>query len=537
MLILVAGSVFMIAISILVHELGHLVCGKMVGVNARIFSFGYGKGIWKKRIGNTIYQITAIPIGGYVQFKGDNYFKKRQGKPDELLSIHPLKRIIPVIGGPFFNLLLGFLIFFLIGLGGSSQPSNRIYIDSGSEIYSQAYKAGIRSGDTIIRVNGAAITNFEDLIIAVSLTRGESLNITYIREKQEHTVVVHPDVSDSRPTIGVSPFGERRVVVTFTYMEQIKNWFVSRFAASENSAAISTGAIGYLKDGDVILQVEGTDVYSVADLQSILGKYQNKSVNISVDRKKYPLLTPWSGYNVTVAVPVKPANIIHFYDLKNSVKGYQSESFSLADYDPDVANQLQNIKINGRKYSTIGEIISQFQGNENTVSLQIGNLEYTGYIRVKPIGLLGFRPSLKFSPELSESSGGVFSALEFAFSNIYKNVSLSVRALGMILGGWIAPSQAMSGPVGIFEAAGISLEYGWNTYFDFLAKISIALMFMNLLPLPLVDGGHILLYLIEAVTGRPLPPRVIDIIFRLGFVFLISLGLMVTYFDIMRIFR
>ncbi|NCS92215.1 MAG: site-2 protease family protein, partial [Leptospira sp.] len=110
MLILIIGAVMMLAVSIFIHELGHLLCGMLVGVKARIFSMGYGRGIWKKKIGETTYQITAIPLGGYVMFKGDEYGKKLKGEPGELLSTPPLKRMIPVLGGPFANLVLGFLL-------------------------------------------------------------------------------------------------------------------------------------------------------------------------------------------------------------------------------------------------------------------------------------------------------------------------------------------------------------------------------------------------------------------------------------------
>ncbi|HNO23003.1 MAG TPA: site-2 protease family protein, partial [Leptospiraceae bacterium] len=84
MLLVIICVVLMLGICIFIHELGHLLCGMLVGVEARIFSIGYGKGVWKKRIGRTVYQITAIPIGGYVMFCGDQYFRKLHKKTGEL---------------------------------------------------------------------------------------------------------------------------------------------------------------------------------------------------------------------------------------------------------------------------------------------------------------------------------------------------------------------------------------------------------------------------------------------------------------------
>jgi regulator of sigma E protease len=161
MLLIILGAIVMLGVSIFIHELGHLLCGMLVGVKARIFSIGYGKGIWKKRIGETTYQITGFPFGGYVMFKGDQYTKRLKGKPGELLSTPPLKRIIPVIGGPLFNLIMGFFIFFILALLGDTPPSNKIFIDPTYD-FMPAHKAGLRTGDEIVKINGKDIIYFED---------------------------------------------------------------------------------------------------------------------------------------------------------------------------------------------------------------------------------------------------------------------------------------------------------------------------------------------------------------------------------------
>lgn len=154
MLIMILGAVFMLAISIFIHELGHLLCGMLVGVKARIFSIGYGRGIWKKKVGETTYQITAIPVGGYVLFKGDDYGGEVKGEPGELLSTPPLKRMIPVLGGPLFNLFLGFGILLILNFIGHNPPGNRIFIDPADQEFSAAYQSGLRTGDRILNIDG-----------------------------------------------------------------------------------------------------------------------------------------------------------------------------------------------------------------------------------------------------------------------------------------------------------------------------------------------------------------------------------------------
>jgi Predicted membrane-associated Zn-dependent proteases 1 len=151
MLVLFIGGVLLLGITIVIHELGHLLLGRLVGIKAEIFSIGYGKGIWKKKIGDTIFQITPFPLGGYVKFYGDDYTKDYQGESKEgaFFSKPPLIRIIPVIGGPLFNLILGFLIFFFLGFAPKENPP---IINLWEEIEnSPAQQSGLKNGDLVYR--------------------------------------------------------------------------------------------------------------------------------------------------------------------------------------------------------------------------------------------------------------------------------------------------------------------------------------------------------------------------------------------------
>src|SRR4030042_5933173 len=96
----ILSAVILLGLCIFVHELGHLLGGKLVGIKAKVFSMGYGKGILKKKFGDTTYQITLIPFGGYCQFYGEDPSEERTGQGFEFLSAHPFKRIVTVAMGP-----------------------------------------------------------------------------------------------------------------------------------------------------------------------------------------------------------------------------------------------------------------------------------------------------------------------------------------------------------------------------------------------------------------------------------------------------
>ena len=151
------------------------------------------------------------------------------------MSVPPLKRIIPVAGGPLFNLFLGIIIFFMLGLFGDAQMSNKIIIDKSIEKHSQAFKSGLRSGDRIVSVNNEVVKTFEDLLAAVGMSVGETLQIDYERDGIQNSVQVNPDVTGDRPVIGVMPAGERRIVATFSYMEQIRFWLTTALDSNNES--------------------------------------------------------------------------------------------------------------------------------------------------------------------------------------------------------------------------------------------------------------------------------------------------------------
>lgn len=568
MILLIFGAVFMLAVSIFIHELGHLLCGKLVGVEARIFSLGYGKGIWKKRIGKTIYQITAIPIGGYVLFRGDEYSKNKKPKKGDLMSAPPLRRMIPVLGGPFANLVLGFVLLFVLDLSGDSPSSNRIFIEDSSQIFSPAYNAGLRTGDRITKVNGKPTENFEEIFTNVTLTTGDPISVEFERDGKLTEVQVVPNLfsAGGHPTIGVMPFGERRVVATFTYSEQLSHFIgnvldkddksseffqekleerkaeipeeiLKKREILERERSIRRRALTYLKDGDVILKVNGVSVQTVPELQTELGKYQGKTIPVLVERKVYPLLTPWVTQEETVEIPVLGANVFEFYDIRHpKFPELNVPYLRLDSYDPEIENRLSNLKIGNSSFESPDQITEFLKANSGRKDILIGNMKYSAEPKLKPIGLLGFRASMKFDPEKVERETSVLMAFGNASKKVYENVATTLTGIKLLFSGLLSPKENLSGPIGIVQIAGISLEYGWATYLDFVAKISLALMVMNLLPIPMADGGHIVLYAYEAIAGRPLPKKAIEVVFRLGFFFLIGLGLYVSFNDVMRIF-
>lgn len=131
-------------------------------------------------------------------------------------------------------------------------------------------------------------------------------------------------------------------------------------------------------------------------------------------------------------------------------------------------------------------------------------------------------------------SWGPMGAMGQALSRTGEMTSLTVGSIGKMITGLISPSN-LSGPITIARVAGDSARSGLETFISFLAYLSISLGVLNLLPVPVLDGGHLVYYIIELVRGRPVSERVQAFGLRIGMALIASLMLMAFYFDIMRL--
>ncbi|HQE57851.1 MAG TPA: RIP metalloprotease RseP, partial [Spirochaetota bacterium] len=220
----VVPALILLGCCVFVHELGHLLGGRLVGIRAKVFSIGFGRAIIKKKIGDTVYQIAIIPFGGYCAFEGEDAAKERKGEKDEFFSASPWRRLVAVIMGPLFNLIFGILLFFIMNMSGYLTETNRIIIpqffkDSGISV--PAAKAGLADGDRIVAIDGKEITSFNDIMMNISLGDGKEVALTVDRNGEKKEIKVTPEKSASQSfySIGVMPWGERVLVNDVTDKE------------------------------------------------------------------------------------------------------------------------------------------------------------------------------------------------------------------------------------------------------------------------------------------------------------------------------
>ncbi len=239
MITTIIATIIVLGVLIFVHELGHFLMAKKLKVSVVTFSLGFGPRLFGRKIGETQYQISLIPLGGYVKMVGEEPGEKI---PPELLaksfSAQPAsKRLGIVFAGPFFNFLfalIAFLAIFMVGM-----PTLLPEVGEVTPGY-PAQQAGLLKGDRILEANGTALKSWEDLAKIIHESGGRSLSLKVERDKKTLQVSVIPQVSTQKNLfgdevrvglIGIKPSGatfvERFDPFTATYKALVQTWGIT----------------------------------------------------------------------------------------------------------------------------------------------------------------------------------------------------------------------------------------------------------------------------------------------------------------------
>lgn len=206
-------TIFIISFLVFFHELGHFLAARSLGVCVLTFSIGFGDKIFVKRIKNTDYCISTIPLGGYVQLKGqdDADPASRNYDADSYNTLSPIKRIYILFAGPFFNIFLAFLLYIFIGILGVEKLSPVV----GKVLEnSAAMSAKIAPDDKITAINGVKISEWDEI---AELVKTEPTTLEIERNGEILKITLTPKIGESRsifgeviqkPLIGISPKGE-----------------------------------------------------------------------------------------------------------------------------------------------------------------------------------------------------------------------------------------------------------------------------------------------------------------------------------------
>ena len=496
----------LLGVCVFFHELGHFLVGKWVGIRPRVFSIGYGRGLFFKRRKGTIYQITAIPFGGYVQFYGDDPTKeKKTFQKGDFFSAGPWRRMALAFAGPMFSILLGFFIVFILIQTGHRTMSTTVRVENKSE----AAKAGLMDGDKILTVNGSTTRSFERILYEVAFAKEDTVKVMVDRQGTKQTLSIPVSISDPGTPgtlAGVRP--------------------LARLVLSENREYP-----GGLKRGDILLRANNVELNSVPDLIRELNKADLDVVQVDVFRPSLPKRQSDSNLHLVIPLLKKPS-----VKLTNLVDQQTGKKIPDIEFVEESGDEFKRIFINNESFSTFAEFRKAVEvALENeTLQLRIGPVDFNVEAKLAYRRQIGIRPEEVYSDHSIAKSGIFDSVIISADETVFITKSTLV-GLWRIIEGKLSFNKSVSGPVKMVAIAKKTAEMGWQTYFLLMAQITIILGVMNLLPIPVLDGGHILFYLIEAVY-KPISLKTQAIATRVGMTLMIGMGVYVILLDLYDVF-
>jgi len=242
-------AILALSIIIMIHEIGHYIAAKAVGIRVLEFAVFMGPKLFSFEKNGTIYSIRAIPIGGFVSMEGE----EKEVKSDTSYSGMPAwKKIIAVSAGPAANFIFALLVLFILFLSSGYALDNDTVLDKEMP----AYSAGIRDGDKIISIDGRRVYDPLDLTVLLYTNEGENVEVKYESNGELKTALVDPMlVGGDRYMINFIPEGESSVI------GEIR----------EDSNGYKAG----LRPGDKIVTVRETPVFNRDDIDNVMGRLSN----------------------------------------------------------------------------------------------------------------------------------------------------------------------------------------------------------------------------------------------------------------------
>ena len=444
--------VLVLTLLVFVHEFGHYWVAQRFGIHAEVFSIGFGPELfgWTDRKG-TRWKVCAVPLGGYVKFLGDADQASGMPTSETLTSeqrgraffSQPLyARAAVVIGGPAANLLFAFVlltaVFYFVGEPYSppviAVPAN-----------GPAAKAGLRTGDEIIRLDDRRVKRFEDIQDSQLLNWTKPMPVEYRRGNEVLQGEIVPQFCERTDKYNNTlRFGELGI-------DQFIRPVIGGFMA--DSPAEAAG----LKVGDLLLEIDGKPVEYFSRIPEMIGNRAGKPVGVAYLR---------DGQR-------REATVVPIADKMHDCGGKE---------------------------------------------LSVGRL------RVRPANVTQFRRD------------GLVHAMGAGVRHVWSMVNMFYTSTMQIITA-TRPVDELGGPIRIAKAAGEASYAGWFGILNLVIALSIVLGVFNLLPVPMLDGGHLAMYLYEAIRGRPLSLWAQELGLKVGLVLVIGVALVATFNDIKLLLR
>ena len=561
----IIGFLFILAPLVIVHEFGHFLFARLFNVKVLAFSVGFGKVIWHSKKGETDWRVSLIPLGGYVKLLGED--SETELSPEDqkraLNNQEPWKRFLIYLGGPLFNFIWAALVFMAILVIGEPQTSsvlNRVLYGSAAE------QAGFRSGDRILSINDEKMNRFFDLMLKIEETPGKELTFLVERPSENRTFEIRT-TPESRSDLTI--YGERKAIGKIPGIEDRRRPFFARDTKVGISDPQSIAGQAGFRTGDRIVEFAGEKVAKWEEIVRVFrGLPIGSEVVIQVEREHSPSTTEQPIEQKKTPGSKGSSERLEFALKKTQDRPlprmewglHSSELFisqTIADSPAEAAGLLRGdrmVSINGEplfSFYDLTQHINHFGASEAGI-VQV-KVERDGKLQeyaIKPNAssergvlldkvtryTIGVAPMLHYTRPDSVTVR-IWNPFVLAYEGTKRMLTISymnlVSVLKLISGS--VSIATLGGPIAIGKIAGESIELGLITFLIRMAQLSVGLGILNLLPIPVLDGGHIMLLGVEAIRRKPLSVRQLAIFHQVGLLIILSLMAFVIKNDITRL--
>jgi len=548
-LLSIPGAILTIAILVAVHEAGHFAAAKFFGVHVRVFSIGFGARLWGFRWKETDYRISALPFGGYVRWAGGDPFSEGGGdeEDDERVPTEALftskpawQRLLINLAGPATNIALPVLLFTALLWVGEKQPEARV---GGLHAGSAAEQAGIEPGDRLLRVAGQPVATVVDVEDALAEAAGTSVMVRTARDGVEQDVEVPftPGRARDAGALGIDFYAPPPYV-------------------GVDDPAGPAGAAG-VRTGDLLTRVDGVEVRDFVEIAAVLARAVGP---VTVEGTRAVDASSPQGERAPMRAVLTP---------REAASGGADERWGLAPASVFIGQVLVDspahtagLRVGDRLVSIDGRSVREW---EDVLAGVAGSGTGSGEaIEARPIEIVvrrgGVEEHLDAHPRtVRRSEGGIYrwkvelgvgpvaaevpsvsilrpyplpEAVQRAAVSTVGLATLTVDLLGKMVTREAAASELLGGPVAVVGALKDAAESGLWDLVKQTGLISLSLGIINLVPIPIFDGGQIVMNLAEWVRGRPLPYILRERVQQVGVIMVVVLMFAVLVNDIYRRF-
>ncbi|MBV8759355.1 MAG: RIP metalloprotease RseP [Deltaproteobacteria bacterium] len=539
----------LVGVLVVIHELGHFAAAKLLDVKVLRFSLGYGRPLVRVKGRETEYQIAVFPIGGYVRLLGIEGETPNKADAGRSFASRPLwQRLVIVFAGPAANLILPIAIYFVFFAGHTMVPAAQI-----GDVFdgSVAQRAGLEPGDRVLEIDGQAVRYWEDIEQIVQHSTGKELHLRisrngktferYLTPIEESVWSKERDGKVSRqgrvgikyapyiPLVGVidaqSPAGRAGLRTQDLLIsidgQPVRNW------------SDVVARLGKVARRSSIVYFRGTEMPGVPQVQLLAAGFADLVPDTQLaptgERQTYTGLEHAEMFVARVdpgspadAAGLKPGDLItalddkpvtHWVDLDQRLQAEPTRAFKVT---------WKRAAQGGKTETLSADVTQVWRKQHDEYEHTVTRLVFGAYDDID-----------RGTGAMVPIEGRVSFAMTRAVDRTRDTVRTVVVGFFHMLGG-DSPSDALGGPLTVYQAASVSGSQGWDSFLRMLALISVNLGLINLLPIPMLDGGHLLIFAIEALRRRRLTPQARERIQQVGLAVILLVLLLALRNDVMR---